>query len=86
MHIVEPYLATDDACVAAAQVETAAAHRLDFTAGQRQPGLVALLDEVVMARLAVFHYGWVVMPVAACHRAILKTDSSALMPRRRQIQ
>src|SRR6266545_1893033 len=71
MHIVEPYLAADDACVAAAQVEPAAAHRLDFAAGQRQPGLVALLDEVVMARLAVFRYGWVVMPVAACHRAIL---------------
>src|SRR6185436_840005 len=72
MHIVEPDLAALHARVAAAQVDPPGSNRLDLAALQRQPGLVAFVDKVVVARLAVVGYGLVGLPIVAWHWSILK--------------
>src|SRR6267142_5908578 len=53
MHAAQPGLAFLDLGVAIAQVHVTRTERLDLRAGQADAGLEALLDRVVVARLAV---------------------------------
>src|SRR5262249_38841843 len=53
VHAVEPHLAALDARVGVSEVGFAIADRLHLAADQRDPALVRLVDEVVVARTSV---------------------------------